>query len=448
MLGFSLVLYLVIDNYTKNATEQSYDNLLTAAALSIADAVQNESGGLTVEIPYASHAILAYRMNGRVFYRVSAPDGALITGYEGLAAGLSPARSQTPRFDYGDFLGARVRIVTLGRFVSGGLTDGWVTVAVAQSTEDREQFASELRRYAFGPTLAMMALAAGLIWIAIRQALRPLDDIERAIAESDVNRLQLPDFPVPWEVRHLVGAVNSLMSRLQALLMHMQDFIAESAHQLRSPLASLRTQLELALDEPDQTTARAHLAIVRRNAMLVSNLANQLLADTMIVHRGEMAQFTPVDLFELVETVTEEFAERAGAKIDLDVTSLNEAPMIEGDALMLREAINNLLDNAVKYAGAVSPIDVAMALSAESDWVVLTVADRGPGLPAHERAAALGRFFRGENAGESVGSGLGLAIVAKVVDRHGGEIELSERQGGGLKATMTFRALPTATAGL
>lgn len=439
LIALAVVLYLIVDIYAQRAAERSFDNLLTASALSIADAVQNETGGVTVEIPYASHALLAYRMTGRVFYRVSAPDGTLVTGYGGLASAMGPAVSATPRFANDSFLDAQIRAVTLGRFVSGGTTSGWVTVVVAQSNEDRERFAAELLRYAFGPTLAMTALAAGLIWLAVRQSLKPLDDIESAIVKSDPNSLKTLDVPVPSEIYHLVGALNGLMIRIKGLLMHMQDFIADSAHQIRSPLANLRSQLDMAQHEPDAEVARRHLANVHRNAVLVSHLANQLLADTMIVHRGEVVELVPLDLLELTETVTEEFADRTGAKINLTIGSLNEAPIITGDALMLREAISNILDNAVKYAGMAHPITVALELSPDKQNVMLSIADRGPGIPPSERVAALNRFFRGANAGESMGSGLGLSIVAKVVERHGGTIELADREGGGLAFIIRFQ---------
>lgn len=434
VLGLGLFFYL--HSQAQHAAERSFDHLLAASALSIADAIQYDDGAPTVELPYSSHAILASRTSSRIFYRVTAPDGALITGYPDLAADRPPAASSNPDFVNGTFLGVPVRICILGHFISGGKLSGWVTIIVAQTDEDQEQFSAELLRLSFGPALGIMLLAMFLVWLAVRSALRPLDVIERAIVANDAASLKTLDIPAPQEIHHLVAGLNTLIGRLRTLLSRMQNFIAESAHQIRTPLSNLQVQVEAAMDEPDGGTVREHLRTIHRNAVVVSRLADQLLADTMIAHRAEISPLVPTDLLELAELAIDEFADRTGRKVNLHIETLEAPPYIWSDALMLTEAIKNLLDNAVKYAGSSEPITVR--LERRADAAVLSIEDRGPGIAPEERQGITERFVRGSRSSETPGSGLGLSIVANVIRHHHAELIFEDREGGGLVVRMNF----------
>lgn len=434
VLGLGLFYYL--HSQAQRAAERSFDHLLAASALSIADAIQYDDGAPTVELPYSSHAILASRTSGRVFYRVSAPNGTLITGYSGLAADLPLATSSTPRFSDGVFLDAPVRICVVGRFISGGPQSGWVTIVVAETNEDEQQLSAELLRLSFGPAAGIMLLAMILIWLAVRSALRPLDAVERAIAANDAADLKRLDIPVPHEIHHLVAALNALISRLMTLLSRMQNFVAESAHQIRTPLSNLRAQVEMAVDEADRGSIRDQLRAIHRNAVVVSRLADQLLADTMVAHRVEVSPLEPTDLLELVELAIDEFCDRTGMKVELRIDTLDTSPYILSDALMLTEAFRNLLDNALKYAGRSRPITVRLDL--RDDTAVLSVEDRGPGIPPEERQGITDRFVRGSQSGDTPGSGLGLSIVANVIRHHHGTLAFEDREGGGLVVRMIF----------
>lgn len=433
--ALALVLFYFLDAHARRAAERSFDNLLAAAALSIADSVQQEDGAITLELPYSSHAILANRTSSRIFYRVSAPDGTLVTGYDTLAPAIRTTDSATPHFSNATFLGVPVRVCALGRFVSGRAINGWVTIVVAETNEEQDRLTAELLQYSLGPALAMMVLAAVLIWLAVGSALRPLAEIERAILANDPASLKALDLPVPRETRHLVAALNALIARLTALLSRMQEFLAESAHQIRTPLSNMRAQIDLAIDERDPATVGRQLQGLQRSVAAASRLANQLLTDTMIAHRGEIIQLTPMDLLELAELVTEEFVDQTGAKVQLHIETLTAAPYIDGDALMLAEAIKNLLDNALKFGGG---SDIAVRLAMQDGAVTLSVEDRGPGIAPSERTTITERFVRGAKAGETPGSGLGLAIVAGVVRRLGGTLRFDDRDGGGLVVRMTF----------
>lgn len=435
LLVLSVVLFYYLHFHAQRAAERSFENLLAASALSIADAIQYEDGAPTVELPYSSHAILASRTSSRVFYRVTAPDGSAITGYSDLAVDASPASSSTPSFIDGTYLGVPVRICILGRFISGGRQSGWATIVVAETNEEQERLAAELLQLSFGPALGIMILAMGLIWWAVRGALQPLDAVERAITANEPSDLKMVDVSAPREIHHLVSALNAMIDRLNALLSRMQDFIAESAHQIRTPLFNLRAQIELTMDEIEGSAVHERMLTIHRKAVIVSRLADQLLADTMVTHRSEVVPLAPTDLLELIELAVEDFTERTGINVALDIEAIDTTPYILGDALMLAEAVKNLLDNAVKY-GRGSPVSVR--IGTQSGSAILSVEDGGPGIAPAERETITERFVRGTQADNVPGSGLGLAIVANVMRHHNARLVFSDRQGQGLAVRMVF----------
>jgi two-component system sensor histidine kinase TctE len=438
LLVLVIGLFFLVRSYAERAAERSFDRLLAASALSIADTIQIEDGKITLDLPYSSHAILAGGRQNRVFYRVTAPDGSLVTGYDDLAKALPAANSAEPTFTDQRFLDADVRTVTLGRFVSGSALAGWVTVIVAETKEEQEALSAELLRYSFGPTIGIAALAIGLIWLAVDRSLAPLNEIERAITARQPTDLTPLDAPAPREIRHLVEALNTFMGRLAAILGQMQDFLGEAAHQIRTPLASLRSQVEVVLDEPHPPALREYLKRVHRNAITISHLANQLLADTMIAHRAEVAEFVPVDLLEMCEDVIESQYLDKNTRIQLAIDALRSAPVILGDRVMLAEAIKNIIWNALTYAGRHGPINLAITPSDDRRAVTISVRDQGPGISPDDQLKLTARFVRGKEARDTVGSGLGLAIVSRVVARHGGTLQIANRREGGLRVDLTF----------
>ena len=243
--------------------------------------------------------------------------------------------------------------------------------------------------------------------------------------------------PPPQEVSQLVQAINQLMVRLKANLDTMQVFLADAAHQIRTPLASLRLQAQLATEEEDPDELRHIAGRVHRNAVEASQLTSQLLNHAMVIHRREALRPEPVDLAALLEQV----AQRARAVADatpvrLEIDAAAERATVPGDPISLREALTNLLDNAVKYAGGDGAIEVS--LTAAGGGLRVEVADRGPGIPDEEKAAVLERFGRGRSASAVAGSGLGLAIVKSVAEAHGAALSLHDRPGGGLVVRMDF----------
>jgi two-component system, OmpR family, sensor histidine kinase TctE len=241
----------------------------------------------------------------RLFYAVVGPLGRHVTGYADLAVGQPLALSDQPVFADISHNGEPVRLVSVGRLISTDVGAGWVTIRVAETRGEREALATEILGNAVAPILALTLLALGLVWVVVDRALAPLSDIDRALRQRSPDDLSPIEIPVPAEVQRLVGGLNGFMHRLGLSTARMAGLVAEAAHQVRNPLASLRAQAELALAETDEAQLRARVARIHDGAVEASHLVSQLLMDATISHRMDAFEAQPVSVAALVDEVVD-----------------------------------------------------------------------------------------------------------------------------------------------
>lgn len=430
----SMVLVAMSEVSSRRAADAAFDRLLAASAFSIAGAVQAEGSRVTVELPYAALSMLGFAAEDRIFYDVRGPDGASVTGYGDLGPDLPVATSATPRFDDRLYRGDPVRIATVGRLVTIGDRPGWVTVRVAETRDARSALAADLLRGALLPLGVLVVLALVLVQLEVRRALAPLRVLERELHARRSNDLSPVSVPVPVEVRELVGAMNGFMTRLDHVIARLSALVADAAHQVRTPLASLRAQAEIALVETDPARLRERLARVHHNAVHASQLIGQILMDATIVHRLESRETEPVPVLQVVEEALQGLDGEAAARLRTSVSPDLAEAEIAGDRIALREMLKNLVENALAYAPQ-GPVEVSAARG-PGGTARLSLADRGPGIPDVDKPKVLERFRRGHAATDGTGSGLGLSIVEAVCRAHGGTLHLLDRPGGGLLAAV------------
>lgn len=433
-LGGMLVLFLGARAYARLAADKSYDRLLVGSALSIAETFSVMDDQVRVDIPYAALAMLSAAPDDRVFYRVFGPASSTITGYDDLpVARGSMQRIQTavppaPQFFDAPYRGESVRFALIGRQIAEPGLSGWIWVQVGQTRGARNLMAQQMVLNAMLPILALTLAALALVWFGIRRALRPLKSIGEDLAQRQPADLHPVTAPVPAEVQPLIDAVNGFMRRLGLTMDTLRSFIADAAHQMRTPLAALRAQAQMGLDEEDPSDLRRSLDAVDRNAARLSRLLNQLLSDATVIHRSDMRRFETFDLVKAVHDAIREVVPLAGDTPVRFHTSLSQAPMC-GDALMFGEALKNLIDNALCH-GRSEHAQVDLALEAGDDAWLLSVADRGPGIDETARERVFERFDHGPGAAGS--AGLGLPIARRAIRSQGGELGLDAREGGGL----------------
>ena len=421
---------------TRLAADSAFDSLLLASASAIAERTTVRDNAIYTDIPYAALDMLASTAQDQVYYAISAPDGSLVTGYKKLAGIAPPERKQKdtrPRFFNAAFKGSLIRMVELRAFVAGGNLSGYVTVRVAQTRGERNAVVFSLLRQNALWMLVFITAVGIAAWIGLSYGLRPLEKLRAAIGRRSPEDVRPLRHEVPEEFGPMVDALNGMLKRLDDGMSSMRRFISDASHQLKTPLASLQAQTELALREKDDRAMRSALEKVNAGIIRTSHLARQLLSHARATHPA--GPFDKVDLAGLTrEVIALVHAKAMQRDIDLGFEG-DESCMVFGDSTLLGEMLLNLLDNALKYTqrGAV----VTVSLDSRKRHISLVVEDNGPGIPAAARNTAFDRFTR--LPGSHVdGCGLGLSIVREIVLRHQGEVRLGEGKEGGLKISVTL----------
>jgi two-component system sensor histidine kinase TctE len=413
------------------------DDGLEDTALTLAGQIDLRGGELRIDISATMDRALRFDRQDDIFYLVLGPRGEVLQGDAGLAE-VQPRPKPRPagQSSYGDvkLRGRELRLVQLGRDCGEGLCQ----ILVAETLHKRDALQSEIAGLVAlnGITLAVLLALAG--WWAIRQGLTPLTGLSAELERRDLHRLTPLTARLPRELVPLQSAFNRLFERLDRAAGAQREFLADAAHQLRTPLTSLQTEIELAMLEPHDQRVDPLLERLRQRVVRSARLAQQLLSLARAEDRNVDVGFA-LDLRDIATESGQEWAHRAlPSGVDLGF-ELAEAPAL-GHAFLLREALENLIHNAVSYAGAGARITVRCGTSAEGPW--LEVEDNGPGIAPAERPAAMQRFRRGDKA-SGTGSGLGLAIAADIAARHGGRLALLDAHGGpGLRARLSLPPLP------
>jgi len=318
-------------------------------------------------------------------------------------------------------------------------------IQVAQPQRVRERLAAGLALRAAAPIGLLVPLLAVLVWIVVGRGLRPLEAIAAAVRKRHSTSLEpLSVGAVPDELAPLVGELNSLLARLGGALAVQRRFVADAAHELRSPLTALRLQAQLAERAGNGGARSQAIAELKSGVERATRVVEQLLT---LARQGPEARpraGQPVDLVALAQAVVTDCAQLAAQKnIDLGLGRSTRA-VVSGDPLALRVLLANLVDNAVRYTprGGAVDVDVGVEVGdAGANGAFLAVSDSGPGIPQEERERVFDRFYRVPGSGE-VGSGLGLAIVREIAEQHAAQVSLEDRPGGGLVARVRFAPAP------
>ncbi|MDP1717524.1 MAG: sensor histidine kinase N-terminal domain-containing protein, partial [Burkholderiales bacterium] len=416
----------------------AYDRALLDAALDIGRQVKVLNDRIYVDLPEVAVKMLQTRESGKVFYLVTGPKNEYITGEPDLPQTPHPESGRTNYYD-DEYLGRPVRVVTLQLPVETGKDRGYVTVQVVEDRAPRAEFAGLILLRMMLPQVALVLLAGILVWYAIGRGLVPLSVLRSEIESRSHRDLSaLSEEQVPNEVRPLIRAMNGLLQRLSKTLAAQQRFIADAAHQLRTPMAGIKTQTELALRQAPPDESQATLRQLNTATEQTIRLINQLLSLARAEPAAERAHTGErVDLTELARDAAADWVPRALARqIDLGLDSTQAPATMEGDAFLLREMLNNLLDNAIRYTQTGGQVTVRVAVDIQN--ITLTVEDNGPGIPESERERVFERFYRVLGTGVE-GCGLGLAIVHEIAQRHNAEVALGPRAGGsGTAVKVTF----------
>ncbi|MGV3725727.1 sensor histidine kinase N-terminal domain-containing protein [Hydrogenophaga sp.] len=321
-----------------------------------------------------------------------------------------------------------------------------VLMQVAETRGKRSTLAAEIIKGVMVPQFVILPLAVLLVWLALVRAIRPLNELEQRIRARKPDDLSpIEESAIPQEVAPLVSSINDLLTRLKASLTTQRRFLADAAHQLKTPLAGLRMQAELAQRESDPAEIRGSLQQIAHSSSRATHTVNQLLALARAETTGRTLPSARVDLARLVRGVVRESVPRAlEYGIDLGCEGPEEVPedcLMDGNPILLQEMVRNLVDNAINYSGRGGIVTARVLIDPFSGVQILQVEDNGPGIPENEREFVLQPFYRA--LGTNVdGSGLGLTIVQEIAQQHGATVLIDsahpDRSPSGLLASVRF----------
>ena len=429
----------------QNTATVVQDRLLLGSARIIAQQIQYEDGVLEVAIPPAALELFHSAEQDRVYYRIASAKGVLLSGYAELPPPPSSLKPEESLHFTSMVRDQPVRVVAYAQPVFAAPDESPVVIEVAQTGLAHQRLVQQIWATSLRQESLMLALVAIFAWVSLRWGLGGLVRLRDKVQDRKPGSLEpLDPGPVPQELQPLVSAINGYIQRLDAQMTVRSRFIANAAHQLRTPFTVLQTQVNFGMRSPDplqkDEALRAIFQGVRHGTRLVNQLLSLSTAEAGVQHPRPPV---PVNLVDLVQRVLEEQAALAQAKdIDLGLDLQTERVELMASSSMLHELLANLVDNALRYTPAQGVVTVSVRRQAE--LVILRVEDNGPGIQAKDRTRVFERFARLHDD-DIQGCGLGLAIVQEIALALGAEIQLSDPSTGtGLVVTLVFPAAPSA----
>lgn len=419
----------------RSIANEPFDRALEDKVNVVAQQIKEQDGKVVTRLTSAARDILHADNIDNVYFQIRDAHGELVDGEAEMPL---PRDAELPapwstQFRYDFIRNTEVRIaytyVDLHKTrvePQFNLEPRLALVQVGETLDKRSQLVNQIIKGVIVPEFIILPVALILVWFALTRGLRPLAELQQHIHERRPDDLSPIDSGhVPEEILPLVGSFNEMLERLSQSIRNQKRFIADAAHQMKTPLAGMRMQSELALRQNDQTEVHKSLEQLAMSSKSATRMVNQLLALARAENRApETRPMQPLELSELARETVQEWVQLSlTRRIDLGFEPSVRTVMISGDRTMLRELLNNLIDNALNYTPAGGHATVRVSIDDMQQIAILEIEDTGPGIAPHEREHIFERFYRilGSNV---EGSGLGLAIVREIAQQHQAEIDI------------------------
>jgi two-component system, OmpR family, sensor histidine kinase TctE len=404
---------------------QAYDQALVDIGLAIGSQVRVGETQYRFELPQAVDQVLRTDRFDRIYYRIMSPSGIEIAGDPDLPPPPGDDIAHDTVYD-----GREVRVVN----VQSPCGSSICTVLVGETTLKRQRLARDILLQSLFPEILIALATLVIVWFGVKRGLEPLARLSEEIKSRSAGDLRPIDAAgVPSETRPLVGALNGLLEEVSSSSRSQQRFLANAAHQLRTPLAGLQAHTELALAQPMPEACRTQIEQVHRATIRTGRLANQLLALAR-TEPGARSATAAVDLKGIAGGEADGWVRQSLAR-DIDLGFELDPALVQGDAFLLREALSNLVHNAIEYSNRGGRVTVRTGR--RNGHAFLEVEDDGPGIAPEERDRVLERFYRVPGT-SGTGSGLGLAIVREIAASHAASLFVAEGAAGGCRVGITF----------
>jgi two-component system, OmpR family, sensor histidine kinase TctE len=417
----------------KSIANGPFDRALETDAYVLARQIHPVNGVAELSLPDAARNFLSGDNTDKVFYQVLGTRGELVAGIPDIPLPALGDRPQPGIVEFRDatLRGDDIRVAYTTVEFAPGAQDAPdaqnVLVQVGETLDKRSALANDIIKGVILPQFVILPLAIVLVWFGLSRGLAPLTSLQanlRARRPDDLSPLEAGR--APPEIEPLVTSFNDLLARLAQNIDLQKRFIADAAHQMKTPLAGLHTQAELALRQEVSPEVRRSLEQIAASADQAARLVTQLLALARAENRMSGQVFKPIEVAHLARLAVRDWVQAALAKqMDLGYEGPEEPVMVTGNAVMLREMLSNVIDNAIRYTPAGGRVTVRVTAERAKRLVLLEVEDTGPGIAPPERPKVVERFYRILGR-EGDGSGLGLAIVREIATMHGGTLTIDD----------------------
>ncbi|MEM4988557.1 sensor histidine kinase N-terminal domain-containing protein [Collimonas sp. H4R21] len=424
----------------KSIANQPFDQALDDSVTVLSQQVSEVNGKVITRLTTPSRDFLRADDVDNVYYLITGPHGEYIDGDRDMhvpAAEDEPAHQGKVKFWDSSLHGSDVRIaytyvdlrsaIDAGRAADKQERPRVALVQVGETLEKRARLANEIIKGVILPQFLILPIALALIWFALSRGLSPLSELQQRIRARRPDDLSPIDSgQVPEEISPLVRSLNDMLSRLSLSIQTQKRFIADAAHQMKTPLAGMRMQSELALRQTSQHDIHRSLEQLAKSSESATRLVNQLLSLARAENQSqESAPFVEADLSEFARAVVQDWVEASfSQRIDFGFEQADRPLPVLCNPLMLRELLGNLIDNALHYTPVEGRVTVRVRDDAAAGLAILEVEDTGPGIPPAERDHVFQRFYRILDSGRG-GSGLGLAIVREIAQQHDAQVTIS-----------------------
>lgn len=432
--------WLVAQNIAARPYDRDLAQLARVISRQVALELASHPGDLPVPLPEPTAVLLRGDEVDKVYFQVMDAQGRLLAGDGEIP---TPVGDPLPVGEVvwrdADVFSEPVRVAMLRPLAEAAGASPIALVQVAETQGKRSRLATEIIKGVILPQFVILPVAVLLVWFALARGIAPLNELQQRIRRRESHDLSpIDELEAPEEVAPLVRSINDLLGRLDQSVGAQKHFLADAAHQLKTPLAGLRMQAELAQREidagGDAQTVRRSLAQIALSSQRAAHMVNQLLSMARAEDEEQSRRQLPFDLADIATETVQDFVPKAlDKRIDLGYEGPapgDPMPRLMGQPLLVREMVRNLVDNALQYTPAEGTVTVRVVPDPFGQVVALQVEDNGPGIPLAEREQVFQPFYRA--LGTDVdGSGLGLAIVKEIAERHGATVDIENAWSGG-----------------
>ncbi len=435
-----ILLFIILESVlsyfvTLHYVDETYERWLLDSANSLAQEIKVRHAKVLVELPIPALEIVRWDDLDKTYFKITSVNKGLLTGDTFVPEPEKPINFSSPVFFNANIDKEPVRVVSM-RVERPDVQDTFY-IHVAETLKKRRIMMTDILLADLIPQLVMIIFAVGMLYVGLSKGLKPLKVLADEIAKRSPNDLSpIADTHVLTEVKILTDTINDLLTRMSTTILGQQRFVANAAHQLRTPLAGFAVQVERALREQDMASIKPALTQMQKSAGRLTHTVNQLLMLAKSEPTDGMVELKPINLVPLIKSTCIDWAPKAlQRQTDLSFECSEQFVLVQGDETLLRELLVNLLDNAILYGHDKGHIIVSLVLSPTP---ILSIEDDGPGIPESEISKIFERFYRIPGS-SGVGCGLGLAIVKEIANLHRVNLKLTKTNDkGGTKITLVF----------